>query len=103
MKILLIVTGEMGRSPRINKNGGREHYGNLTSLVFAGGGLNMGQVIGRSDSQCAHPATEAYGPKNLLATVMHTLFDLQEVRVLPGLPNEVITAVADSEPIRELV
>ena len=48
-KILLVVTGEMGRTPRLNNNGGRDHYGDLTPLVFAGGGLKMGQVIGQSD------------------------------------------------------
>ncbi|MEK6236232.1 MAG: DUF1501 domain-containing protein, partial [Planctomycetales bacterium] len=41
-KILLVITGEMGRTPRINNNGGRDHYGNLTPLVFIGGGLKMG-------------------------------------------------------------
>src|SRR5437868_11654025 len=48
-KILLVVTGEMGRSPRLNNGGGRDHHANLTTLLFAGGGLQMGQVIGRSD------------------------------------------------------
>ena len=43
-KILLVVTGEMGRSPRISNNGGRDHWGNLTPLLIAGGGLKMGQV-----------------------------------------------------------
>ena len=49
-KILLVVTGEMGRTPQLNKNGGRDHYGPLTPLLFAGGGLKMGQVIGQSDA-----------------------------------------------------
>src|SRR5207244_4627937 len=47
-KILLVCCGEMGRTPRINKKGGRDHWGNLAPLLLAGGGLNMGQVIGRS-------------------------------------------------------
>ena len=57
-KILLVVTGEMGRTPRLNKNGGRDHYANLTTLLLAGGGLRMGQVIGRSDRMAASPATD---------------------------------------------
>src|SRR5262249_28181922 len=47
-RILLVITGEMGRTPRRNRDGGRDHYPNLTTLAFAGGGLKMGQVIGQS-------------------------------------------------------
>ena len=102
-KILLVITGEFGRTPKINKNGGRDHWGNLCTLAFVGGGLKMGQVIGRSDRTAGAPASEPISSSQVLATVMHTLFDLQEVRVLPGLPNEVTNAVAGGEPIRELV
>jgi hypothetical protein len=80
-KILLVVTGEMGRTPRRNNNGGRDHHANLTTLLLAGGGLRMGQVIGRSDRTASSPATERYGPPHLLATVMQTLLDVGEVRV----------------------
>src|SRR6185295_14751896 len=66
-KILLIVTGEMGRTPQLNKNGGRDHYAPLTALLFAGGGLKMGQVIGQSDAHAAQPASTPYYPKHLLA------------------------------------
>ena len=47
-KILLVACGEMGRTPKINKAGGRDHWGNLAPLLLAGGGLKMGQVVGRS-------------------------------------------------------
>src|SRR5262249_13797987 len=45
-RILLVCCGEMGRTPKINKNGGRDHWGNLAPLLLAGGGLKMGQVVG---------------------------------------------------------
>ena len=102
-KILLIVTGEMGRTPRINRNGGRDHYGNLTPLLVFGGGLKMGQVIGRSDRNATVPATRRYGPENLLATVMHSLFDLGQIRVQPDLAGEVASAITDGAPIEELL
>ena len=102
-RILLIITGEMGRNPVLNAKGGRDHWGSLTPLVFAGGGLNMGQVIGRSDSQCAHPATEAYGPENLLATVMHTLFDTTEMRLRTDIPSTVSELITDGHPIPGLL
>jgi hypothetical protein len=102
-KILLVVTGEMGRSPRLNKNGGREHYGNLTSLLLSGGGLKMGQIVGASDRQAAEPATRPYDPKHLMSTVMHTLFDIGKLRITDGIPKEVIDAITAGEPIEELV
>jgi hypothetical protein len=100
-KILLVVTGEMGRTPRINKNGGRDHYGELTSLAFAGGGLRMGQVIGQSDEQAARPITHEYGPENLMATVLHTLFDVSQLRLQSDLPREIVRFTEEAEPIAE--
>jgi uncharacterized protein (DUF1501 family) len=102
-KILLVVTGEMGRTPRINKNGGRDHYGNLTTLLISGGGLEMGQVIGASDRHAAEPATRPYNPKHLMSTIMHTLFDIGQLRVTAGIPKPIIDTIAAGEPIRELV
>jgi len=101
-KILLVVTGEMGRSPRRNKDGGRDHYANLTSLLFAGGGLKMGQVIGQSDRTAAQPTTERFTPKHLLATVMNTVLDIPEVRLKPGL-GRLGNLLAEGEPIPGLL
>jgi uncharacterized protein (DUF1501 family) len=101
-KILLIITGEMGRTPKKAGNGGTGHWGDLTPLVLAGGGLKMGQVIGRSDRLGAFPATERYTPQHLLATVMETLFDLGEVRVTRDVPKNVVDVVTGGTPIREL-
>ncbi len=102
-RVLLVVTGEMGRTPRINKNGGRDHYGDLTSLLLFGGGLKMGQVVGQSDHQAARPATRPYDPSHLMATIMHTLFDPGEVRLLPDVPNDVKSFITDGKPIAEVM
>ena len=102
-KILLVVTGEMGRTPRINKNGGRDHYGNLTSLLVSGGGLQMGQVTGQSDSQAAKPQGTSYGPRNLLGTIFHSLFDIGELRLDSGLPSELVQFIEGSDPIDTLI
>jgi len=102
-KILLVVTGEMGRTPRIGREGGRDHWANLTPLMLAGGGLRMGQVIGQSDRQAGTPATERYTPQHLLATIMQVMFDIAEVRLAPGLPRDVERSVTSvGTPIREL-
>lgn len=102
-KILLVVTGEMGRTPQLNKNGGRDHYAPLTSLLFAGGGLKMGQVIGQSDAQAAQPASTPYNPKHLLATIFHTLFDVGQLRLQTNVPREIVRLAENSEPIDGLV
>jgi len=101
-KILLVVTGEMGRTPRRNNNGGRDHWGNLTTLLLAGGGLRMGQVIGRSDRTASSPATERYGPPHLMATIMHTLLDIGEVRVQREL-GRVANVISEGTPIPGLL
>ncbi len=102
-KVLLVVTSEMGRTPRINNNGGRDHYGELTSLLLAGGGLKMGHVIGQSDAQAARPTTEPYRPENLVATVMNTLFDVTQLRLDQSLPRDVVKLVEVGQPIGALI
>lgn len=101
-KILLVVTGEMGRSPRRNRDGGRDHYGELTPLLLAGGGLQMGQVIGQSDKHATKPASAPQTPVNLLATVMRTVLDVGEIRTMPnlGLTADIVTS---GEPIPGLM
>jgi hypothetical protein len=101
--ILLIVTGEMGRTPRINRNGGRDHYGELTPLLFHGGGLKMGQVIGQSDSHITRPASNPYTPNNLFATIMHTLFDVGELRLVQSVPRDIAQIIERGSPITELM
>ncbi len=102
-KILLVATGEMGRTPRINKRGGRDHWGGLTPLLFSGGGLQMGRVIGQSTRDAGEPLTEPLGIKNLIATIMHTLFDIGELRVQRGLPTDLARTLTEGEPIRALL
>ncbi|HEV7225474.1 MAG TPA: DUF1501 domain-containing protein [Pirellulales bacterium] len=98
-RILLVVCGEMGRTPRINARGGRDHWGNLAPLLLAGGGLPMGQVIGQSTRDGGQPLSEPVTIKHLLGTVMHTLLDLGEVRIARGVPADVNQALTSAEPI----
>ena len=102
--VLLVISGEMGRSPvKKNKDAGTDHHGSLTPLLLAGGGLKMGQVIGRSDKTGHRPASTPYTPENLLATILHTLFDSAELRVSPELlPPELSKILLEGEPIKEL-
>lgn len=102
-KILLVCCGEMGRNPVINKKGGRDHWGRLAPLLLYGGGLKTGQVVGHSDARGGEPASSPIGMENLTATILHSLLNLGEVRLMDGLSNEVLTAMTAPTPIRELV
>jgi uncharacterized protein (DUF1501 family) len=101
-KILLVCCGEMGRTPVINKAGGRDHWGNLAPLLLYGGGWNSGQVIGQSSRDGGQPASNAVTIHDLLATIMHTLFDVDQVRVTDGLPRNLLNVVARGTPIHGL-
>ena len=70
---LILMMGEFGRAPVINKNAGRDHWTRVMSMVMAGGGLKHGQVIGSTDSRGSDIATRPIGPSDLAATVFHHL------------------------------
>jgi uncharacterized protein (DUF1501 family) len=88
----------MGRTPKINNAGGRDHWGNLAPLLLAGGGLPMGQVIGQSTRDGAEPQTQPVHIKHLVATILQRLIDPGELRLVRGIPDGVVQA-ATSDPI----
>jgi uncharacterized protein (DUF1501 family) len=102
-RILLVACGEIGRTPRINKNGGRDHWGNLGPLLLAGGGLNAGRVVGQSNRDGGEPSSDPVRIPNLLATVLHTLFDVGTLRIVPGVPREIGQTMTGWEPIPGLL
>jgi hypothetical protein len=100
-RILLVCCGEMGRTPRLNAHGGRDHWGSLAPLLLAGGGLRMGQVIGQSTRDGSRPQSQPVEIPNLVATVLARLVDPGEVRLVRGMPAEVVRA-ATADPIPDL-
>jgi hypothetical protein len=85
---LVIVMGEFGRTPRINKEGGRDHWGGAQSILLAGVGVPAGTVYGSTDRDGALPSEKPVSPADLTATFMHLLgipHDL-EVRDRGGRP-----------------
>ena len=71
--VLLVISGEFGRTPRINRNAGRDHWAPLSTLALSGGGLNMGQTIGQSSARVERPQSGRVSPQDLMATVFHVL------------------------------
>jgi hypothetical protein len=78
-RVLVVVMGEFGRTPRLNKGQpgipipGRDHWGNAISVLLAGGGLKLGQVVGKTNARAEHPVDRALKPADILATVYHVL------------------------------
>lgn len=100
---LLLCWGEFGRSPKINRQAGRDHWPNVQSIILAGAGLPKGACIGRSDSQGAYPIELAVSPADLAATVLKLLgvsLDLQlhdiHGRPLPACTGSPIPALMQS-------
>jgi uncharacterized protein (DUF1501 family) len=100
--VLVMAMGEFGRTPRINPQAGRDHWPGAMSILYAGGGLKMGQAIGTTDSKAEHPTSKAATPGCVLSTMYHVLsidyhhaFYDQAQRPMPIL-NE-------GEPIADLI
>jgi hypothetical protein len=85
---LVVMTGEFGRTPKINKDAGRDHWGPVMTTFFAGAGVHGGNVIGASDKIAAYPVSDRQTPENLAATIYHTL----------GIPPTVIWKDVDGRP-----
>ena len=101
-KILFVLTGEFGRTPKVKADGGRDHWPHLSTLAFAGGGLKMGQVIGQSTSRAEEPRSDPVGVENLLSTVLHVLFDVPKLRLTADLPRDLVTLIDRGEPVQQL-
>lgn len=97
---LVAMYGEFGRSPQINKNGGREHWGACQSAVFAGGGIRGGQLYGSSDAQAAYPASCPVSPEDILATIYYGLGLPPELEIRDPLSRP--HRISDGKPITAL-
>jgi hypothetical protein len=97
---LVVAMGEFGRTPQLNPRGGRDHWPSVWSILFAGGGVKGGQVIGSSDAQGAEPKGRPISPQEVVASIYHGL-GIDPKTQLIGPNNQVVTLV-EAEPIYEL-
>jgi len=102
-EVTLCVWGEFGRSPKINKDAGRDHWAPVQAALLSGGGMKMGQVIGSTDKTGGYAEARPVHYRDILATIYHNLgIDLhQYVRGLNDRPSPVIHE--DARPISELI
>jgi hypothetical protein len=100
-RTLIAAAGEFGRTPKINKDGGRDHWGACQSALFAGGGVRGGQVIGRSDRNAAYVADRPVSPADFLAT-LYAALGIDPHAELRDRENRPYTLV-DGDPIAGLM
>ena len=101
-RVLLVAMGEFGRSPRIDAQAGRGHWARAMSVLLSGGGMRTGRVIGATTSNAGEPATHAYSPGDLLATIYQHL-GIDPSQMLPDRQNRPVRLVDSGSPIRELL
>ena len=98
---LVAWTGEFGRSPKINPDAGRDHYGNVFSAMLAGGGIRGGQTYGASDKHGAFPADNPVSPAAFAATLYHCMGVPADAEI----PNRLgqPTKITEGEPVTALL
>ena len=106
-RVMLIVTGEFGRTPKLeyqksDNRPGRDHWPQSMSLVVAGGGMRVGQVVGSTDSKGAHPKDRPLSPNDLWAT-MYKHLGIDPERAFPDHTGRPMPILPYGEPIRELI
>lgn len=97
---LVVATGEFGRTPKLNSNGGRDHWAGCWTSLVAGGGTKGGRVIGRSDATGSEPSERPVSPQELVSTIFHSLGVAPDATI-PG-PDGTPVAVYPGTPVAEL-
>jgi len=101
-KTLVVVSGEFGRTPKINGNAGRDHWGNCFTLTLAGGGIQGGRVVGTSDKWAAKPDQNPIGPRDFAATMFH-LLGVDSEKLVYTLDKRPVKLLDEGRVIRELI
>ncbi len=99
---LVVVMGEFGRTPKLNTQGGRDHWPRVFSVMLAGGGVPGGQVIGSSDDMGESPSTRPVTPADLAATI-YRLLGIDPATTLYTSDGRPVRVSAEGEPVSELL
>ena len=101
-RTLVVVLGEFGRTPQINSRGGRDHWSNAMSVLFAGGGTPGGQIIGATDRQGYSAVERVLSPENFVSTIYRKL-GIDPGKLLYTPDGRPVHLVSDPDPIQELM
>lgn len=100
--VLVVLWGEFGRTPRVNREGGRDHWANTNCAILAGGGLRMGQVVGDSGRRGEEDPTGKYTPQTIAAMIYHVL-GIDPATTLPDSSGRPIYLVENRDMIADLL
>jgi len=100
--VLVMAMGEFGRTPRINGGAGRDHWPQAMSVLYAGGGLRMGQAIGETNDKAEYPTTKPATPGCLLSTMYHVL-GVNHKHVFYDQANRPLPILNEGQPIADLI
>jgi uncharacterized protein (DUF1501 family) len=98
---LVIALGEFGRTPKINKDGGRDHWPHAMSVLMAGAGIPRGQVVGATDAKGYYASENVYAPEDFASTI-YTKMGLDPRQVLHTHSGRPVQLVRNGKPISEL-
>jgi hypothetical protein len=101
-EVVTVLWGEFGRTPRVNRNAGRDHWSPVMSALVAGGGLKMGQMVGASTSRGERPRDRPYRPANVLSTVYRVL-GIDPAKTFLNGSGRPVHILDEREPVKELL
>ncbi len=99
---LVVVMGEMGRSPRVNKKAGRDHWPQCGFSLLTGGGVQPGNVFGTTDKHAAYPASHPVSPGDVVATIYH-LLGIDPHMTVPDLSSRPVPVAHGGDPIWDVI
>jgi hypothetical protein len=100
--VAVVLWGEFGRAPRISRGDGRDHWPEAGAAVIAGGGFQVGQVIGETDAHGGRSKGKPYTPGNVLSNLYHHL-GIDPSLTIPDHSNRPLAVLDEREPVRELL
>jgi hypothetical protein len=101
-EVLVLALGEFGRTPKINRDAGRDHWPGAMSVLYAGGGLRMGQAVGTTNALAEYPTSKPATPGCVLATMYHVL-GIDHHHVFHDDAQRPLAVLPEGEPVRELI
>lgn len=99
---LIVVMGEMGRSPKVNAKAGRDHWPQCGFSLLAGGGIREGTVFGATDKQAAYPVSHPVSPGDVVATI-YTLLGVDPHMTVPDLTGRPVHIAHGGDPIWDVI
>ena len=98
---MVILLGEFGRTPKINKRGGRDHWPHAMSVLMAGAGIPGGQIVGATDRNGAYASDNIYSPEDFAAS-LYTKMGIDHRQILHDKAGRPVPLVKGGNLINEL-